>query len=98
MKAVHKLVQYVKLTIIPQITGDDSNKHMKATVKLSLYSTNPIKRKRERKRQIGRIDEGRFKEEIKGCSERDIIFRVGGGGGEHNFVIRFPGYARSSLW
>jgi hypothetical protein len=54
MKAVHKLVQYVKLTIIPQITGDDSNKHMKATVKLSLYSTNPLKRKREREKETDR--------------------------------------------
>jgi hypothetical protein len=53
---------------------------------------------------MGRM-KSRFKEEIKGRSERHFIFREGRetlyfprGEKEHHFVRRFPGYARSSFW
>jgi hypothetical protein len=39
----------------------------------------------------------RFKEETRG-EVRDTLFSKEGVGKEHQFVRRFPGYARSSFW
>jgi hypothetical protein len=55
----------------------------------------PLKPKRQREGKDRW--KSRFKEET-GGEVRDTLFSKEGVGEEHQFVRRFPGYARSSFW